>query len=303
MSTSTLAPIILFVYNRLWHAQQTVESLKKNILAKESELFIFSDGPKEINKCEKEVEKVREYIKNMDGFKHITIIEREKNYGLANSIISGVTEIVNKHGKIIVLEDDLVTSKYFLSFMNDALEFYKDENIVISIHGYIYPIKSDLPETFFVKGADCWGWATWKRGWDIFEADGKKLLDELKYKNLEKKFDINGSYAYTKMLSGQVAKRNDSWAIRWYASAFLKDKLTLYPGHSLINNIGFDGSGVHCGNSNSLNSIISNKPIKLVNIPIEENTYVLREIEKYFRMTKQNIIKRIFYKIFRGFYE
>jgi len=298
----SLAPIVLFVYNRIWHTQQTVESLKKNKLAKESELFIFSDGPKENNKVKNEVEEVREYIKTIDGFKHITIVERENNYGLANSIISGVTEIVNKYGKIIVLEDDLVTSKYFLSFMNGALEFYKDENKVISIHGYIYPIKNELPEAFFIKGADCWGWATWKRGWDIFEADGKKLLYELKDKNLEKNFDINGSYAYTKMLSGQVAKRNNSWAIRWYASAFLKDKLTLYPGRSLVCNIGLDRSGIHCGNTNSFNSIITNRPIKLTNIPIEENIFVLREIEKYFRMIKQNIIKRIFYKMIRGFY-
>jgi hypothetical protein len=185
--------------------------------------------------------------------------------------------------------------------MNDALEFYKDENKVISIHGYIYPIKSELPETFFIKGADCWGWATWKRGWDIFEANGKKLLDELKDKNLEKKFDINGSYAYTKMLSEQVAKRNDSWAIRWYASAFLKGKLTLYPGRSLVCNIGLDASGIHCGNTNSFDNIITNRPIKLINIPIEENIFVLKEIEKYFRMTKKNIIKKIFYKIIRGF--
>ena len=300
MRENSLAPIVLFVYNRPWHTQQTVEALKKNAEAKDSNLFIFSDGYKN-KKVKSEVEKLREYIKTIDGFKHVTIIEREKNYGLANSIISGVTEIVNRYGKIIVLEDDLVTSKYFLSFMNSTLEFYKDENKVISIHGYIYPIKSKLPETFFIKGADCWGWATWKRGWDIFEADGKKLLNELKDRNLERKFDINGSYAYTKLLSGQIANRNDSWAIRWYASAFLKDKLTLYPGRSLVCNIGLDESGTHCGNTNSYDTIITNRPIKLVNIPIEENTFVLREIKKYFRMTKRNIIKRIFYKIIRGF--
>jgi hypothetical protein len=300
MSENNLAPIVLFVYNRPWHTQQTVKALQNNDLADKSKLYIFSDAAKNNTEVEN-VEKVRKYIKTIDGFRYITIIEREKNYSLANSIISGVTEIVNSYGKIIVLEDDLVTSKYFLSFMNGALEFYKDENKVISIHGYIYPIKSDLPETFFIKGADCWGWATWKRGWDIFEANGKKLLDELKDKNLEKKFDINGSYAYTKMLSEQVAKRNDSWAIRWYASAFLKSKLTLYPGRSLVCNIGLDASGIHCGNTDSFDNIITNRPIKLINIPIEENIFVLKEIEKYFRMTKKNIIKRIFYKIIRGF--
>lgn len=300
MSENTLAPIVLFAYNRPWHTQQTVKALQNNDLADGSKLYIFSDAAKNDAEVEN-VEKVREYIKTIDEFKHITIVERDKNYGLANSIISGVTEIVNKYGKIIVLEDDLVTSKHFLSFMNRALKFYNDENKVISIHGYIYPIKNELPETFFIKGADCWGWATWKRGWDIFEVDGKKLLNELKDKNLEKKFDINGSYPYTKMLSEQVAKRNDSWAIRWYASAFLKDKLTLYPGRSLVYNIGLDASGTHCGNSDSFNTIITNKPIKLVKIPIEENTFILREIEKYFRRIKRNVIKRIFYKIIRVF--
>lgn len=296
----SLAPIVLFVYNRPWHTQQTVKALQNNNLADESILYIFSDGAKNDTEIEN-VEKVREYIKTIDGFKHITILERDKNYGLANSIISGVTEIVNKHGKIIILEDDLVTSRYFLSFMNDALEFYKDESKVISIHGYIYPIKSDLPETFFVKGADCWGWATWKRGWDIFEDDSKKLLDELKDKNLEKKFDINGSYAYTKMLSNQIEKKIDSWAIRWYASAFLKDKLTLYPGRRLVCNIGLDGSGTHSGNTNLYGTVVTNRPVKLINIPIRENKFVLKELEKYFRTTKKNIIKRIFYKIIRGF--
>ena len=299
----SLAPIVLFVYNRPEHTRKTVKALQDNDLTDESILYIFSDAAKNDDEVEN-VEKVREHIRTISGFKQIIIIEREKNYGLANSIISGVTEIVNKYGKIIVLEDDLVTSKYFLSFMNDALEIYKDENKVICIHGYIYPIKSELPETFFIKGADCWGWATWKRGWDIFEANGKKLLDELKDKNLEKKFDINGSYAFTKMLSEQIAKRNDSWAIRWYASAFLKDKLTLYPGRSLVCNIGFDASGIHCESTNSFDTVITNRPIKLINIPIEENIFVLKEIEKYFRMIKlKNIIKRIFYKIIRGFYK
>lgn len=293
-----LAPIVLFVYNRPWHTQQIVKALQNNDLADGSKLYIFSDAAKNDAEVEN-VEKVREYIKTINGFKQIIIVEREKNYGLANSIISGVTGIVNSYGKIIVLEDDLVTSKHFLSFMNGALEFYKDENKVISIHGYIYPIKSDLPETFFIKGADCWGWATWKRGWDIFEPNGKKLLDELKDKNLEKKFDINGSYAYTKMLSGQVARSNDSWAIRWYASAFLKDKLTLYPGRSLVSNIGCDESGTHCGNTNILDTTVSNRPVKLRNIPIEENTFVLREFEKYFRAIGNNLTTRIFNRIIR----
>ena len=163
---------MLFVYNRLNCTKRTLEALQKNELASKSELFIYSDAAKNENDLEK-VAKVREYIKNIDGFKKIIIRKRKANTGLAGSIINGVTKIVNKYGKIIVLEDDLVTSRYFLRFMNEALEAYENEPRVASIHGYIYPINN-LPEAFFIKGADCWGWATWNNKWSIFERDGKK---------------------------------------------------------------------------------------------------------------------------------
>ncbi|MGB4775168.1 MAG: glycosyltransferase family 2 protein, partial [Daejeonella sp.] len=164
-----------------------------------------------------------------------------------------VTEIVNKYERIIVLEDDLVTSPYFLQYMNDGLNVYKDCEEVISIHGYIYPVSVELPETFFIKGADCWGWATWKRGWDLFEPNGEKLLNEIIKRGLTYQFDFNGSYPYTQMLKDQIAGLNNSWAIRWNASAFLKNKLTLYPGKSLVQNIGNDGTGTHSGTSNTFN--------------------------------------------------
>ena len=150
-----LAPITLFTYNRLWHTQQTIEALRNNELADVSELFLFSDGPKSEADREK-VQSVREYLKSVTGFKKVAVVERDRNLGLAQSIISGVTEFVNKYGRVIVLEDDMLTSPFFLRFMNDALEFYKDEEKVISIHGYMYPVKAELPETFFLKGADCW---------------------------------------------------------------------------------------------------------------------------------------------------
>lgn len=287
-----LAPIVLFTYNRLWHTQQTVEALKKNDLANQSKLFIYSDGPK--NDADKKgVQEVRKYIKNINGFRRLIIVEREKNWGLADNIIDGITDIVNKYGKIIVLEDDLVASPYFLSFMNKGLDLYNDEDKVISIHGYIYPVRANLPETFFLKGADCWGWATWKRGWDQFEQDGQKLLLKLKKRKLEKAFDINGSYSYTKMLEDQIKGKINSWAIRWYASAFLNDKLTLYPGKSLVNNIGNDSSGVHCGTTDSLDTYLSNKPIIINRIPLEECVMARQEIEQYFVSLKPSLIKKL----------
>jgi hypothetical protein len=293
---NNLAPIALFVYNRLELVQQTILNLQKNYLAKDSDLFIFSDGPKD-DEDNIKIINVRNYLKKITGFKSVKIIERDKNIGLANSIISGVTEIANQYEKIIVLEDDMVTSPYFLQYMNESLDFYKDEEKVISIHGYIYPLKGNLPETYFIKGADCWGWATWKRGWNLFEVNGQKLLDELKTKNLIKQFNFDNSYNYDKMLEKQISGQNNSWAIRWYASAFLKNKLTLYPGKTLVTNIGLSG-GTHCQGAESyLNTNLSDKKIEINKIAIEENRVARREIKKYFKSLKPGIIDKVKNKI------
>lgn len=293
-----LAPITVFVYNRPWHTRQTIEALEKNKLVKKSELFIFSDGPKN-EKDKQKVEKVRKYIKEINGFKRVTITERQKNLGLANSIIAGVTEIINKYGKIIVLEDDLLTSPYFLKFMNEGLNFYEKEKKVISIHGFIYPVKFNLPETFFIRGADCLGWSTWKRGWDLFEHDGIKLLAELKKRKLTHKFDFSGSYPYTRMLIDQVNRKNDSWAIRWYASAFLKGKLTVYPGRSLIFHNGNDDSGTNFGKSDYLDVELSLQPIEIGKIPLKESKEALNLIADYIISTfhKKWSIKDLYRKI------
>jgi hypothetical protein len=282
MKKNLLAPIALFVYNRPEHTKKTVEALKKNLLADKSNLYIFSDAPK-TEKDKEDVQKVRNYIKKINGFKKINLIKRKKNFGLADSIISGVTKIVNIHGKIIVLEDDLVTSKYFLRYMNDALNLYKDDKKVFGIAGYFYPIKGILPEIFFVKLTNCWGWATWKDRWKFFEKDGKKLLSEIKIKNLKKKFDIDGSYPYTKMLRHQTEGKNNSWAIRWYASTFLNEGLFLYPKISLVKNIGFDESGVHCGSGKWFNVNVYDKEIKFRKMPIQESFYARAQFKRYFR--------------------
>jgi len=274
---------------------QTVEALKKNELAQDSELFIFSDGWKNENDKPKVLE-VREYLKTINGFKKVTIIERDKNWGLAANIIDGVTEIVNDYGRIIVLEDDLVTSQYFLRFMNEALEMYKYEEKVASIHGYIYPIK-DLPDTFFIKGADCWGWATWKEKWVIFEPDGKKLLEEVKRKNLAKEADFNGTYGFTKMLKDQIKGKNNSWAIRWYFSAFLRDILTLYPGKSYVKNIGFGFDATHTKNKTEMLDVELNQSFKLEKFEVLENIEARRKIEVFFKSNKQSFTIKLLNKL------
>jgi len=297
-----LSPLVLFVYNRPEHTRQTVEALKNNYLAQASSLIIFSDAAKDEDDKIK-VNEVRRYLKTIGGFKNIKIKERDKNYGLAKSIISGVTEIVNNYGKIIVLEDDLITSPYFLKYMNDALDFYKDNQAVISISGYAYPVKTELPETFFLKGADCWGWATWKRGWDLFETNGKKLLGEIVNKKLSREFDYDNAYPYTKMLKDQIGGLVDSWAIRWHASAFINNKLTLYPGKSLVENIGFDNSGTNSSSSNKYNSPLYSEEIKIENISTQESAEVREIMVNYFKknFAKPPFLRRIMEKIKKYF--
>ena len=289
---NSLAPITLFVYNRPIHTKRTVEALQKNSLATESDLFIYSDGPKDEVDKEK-VNSVREYLRTINGFKSVKIVERTKNWGLAKSIISGVTEIVNKYGRVIALEDDLVTSPYFLQYINEALTFYENDNRVISVHGYNYPVVGILPETFFLRGADCWGWATWKRGWDLFETDGKKLLTELESRNLMRQFDLDGTYSFSGMLKRQIAGLNNSWAVRWHASAFLVDKLTLYPGKSLVENIGQDKSGTHISSGKIYKANISENPVTVGNIPIEENKGARQAIIEYLLSQHPGIIEKI----------
>jgi glycosyltransferase involved in cell wall biosynthesis len=292
----TNAPIALFTFNRLDHTIKTLEALQRNELAYDSELFVFSDGPGSEADMEK-VRALRNYLRTISGFSKVTIFERDKNFGLAESIITGVTEIINTYGLIIVLEDDMVTSPWFLRYMNDALELYRDEDRVISIHGYCYPVKAKLPETFFLKGADCWGWATWKRGWDLFEPDGEKLLNELRARKLNHSFDYDGTHEFSSLLEGQINGMNDSWAIRWYASAFLEEKLTLYPGRSLIHNIGIDDSGTHCAATDIFDTVVSSEPVRIDYLFIEENRAAREAFKKFFRSLKPSLCKRALVKI------
>lgn len=290
------APIALFVYNRPEHTRRTIHSLQNNEEQKNSDLFIFSDGPKD-EASSVEVDLVRKYINTISGFKSVTIIARETNYGLARSIIDGVTNICNEYGRVIVMEDDLIVSPFFLRYMNDGLDKYESDSRIISIHGYMYPIQYHCPETYFLKGADCWGWATWKRGWDLFEKDGRKLLSDLKSRRLIKRFDYYGAYRFSNMLKKQISGRNDSWAVRWYASALLHDKLTLYPCKSLVINIGFDGSGTHCSEYEVYNTSLYLKRINLEDIEVCENHEVFISVKEYFEKGVSGVWGTLFDKL------
>lgn len=250
-----VAPIAVFVYNRSDHTKLTIEALQRNKYARESDLFIFSDGakvtgnPERDRDTENRVNAVRDYIATVGGFRNVTLNLRESNYGLAKSIIEGVTEIINRYGRIIVLEDDLITSPAFLTYMNLALERYESEKKVYSVTGYSfigrYNRKSDMPATCFLPITNSWSWGTWKDRWDQFDAEASGWEHLFKDPRERKRFDFGGSYDYSNMLKRQMQQGIDSWAIRWYWSVYKKDGLTLYPLKSYVRNNGFDGSGVH----------------------------------------------------------
>lgn len=281
------APVCLFVYSRVGHTQKTIEALLANEEANETDLIIFSDGAKGLDDAS-DVGHVRDYLGTIQGFQSITIHSSNANLGLARSIIDGVGKVLASFDKVIVLEDDMVTSPYFLKYMNEALCRFSDDERIISIHGYVYPVRDKLPNAFFLRGSDCWGWATWRRGWDLFNPDGRELFASLKSKGLLRKFDFDGAYPYSKMLKDQIKGKNDSWAIRWYASAFLLNKLTLYPGKSLINNIGNDSSGTHCGATEVYHPDLTMCPIDLSKLEVKHSARAFKSFNNFFRSSRSN---------------
>jgi hypothetical protein len=265
----------------------------KNSLASESSLFIYADGAKDSTQQEA-VNEVRNYIRSIQGFKQITLMERSENWGLARNIINGVTTQVNRYGKVIVLEDDLVVAPYFLQFMNDALEVYKNEPRVGHIQACDFTQDSSLPATFLIKWTGSWGWATWDRAWKHFNPNGNELLQELEERKLTHVFDFNGKYGFTRMLRRQIEGKNNSWAIRWNASLFLKDILSLNVGRSLVQNEGFDGSGTNCGGGGLYASHLYLQPLFITPIsPIEENKEARQAFIRYYARTNSFWAKAI----------
>ena len=245
MPDNELAPIALFVYNRPLHTRQTLEALSKNHLAAESRLIIYADGPKNKTSPEEfdKITEVRQIIREKQWCKKIEIIESEKNHGLTSSIIKGVTKIVNKHGKVIVLEDDLLTSPWFLTYMNEGLNEYKDCQNVYSINGYMFPIEWNKAETVLLPYTSTWGWGTWKEKWEIFEINGAENKIIANNQFLANRFNL-AHYDYTNML----LTSKHSWGIYWNFSVFKHNGLCLFPTKSMIYNIGFDGTGTNFKN-------------------------------------------------------
>lgn len=244
------APIALFAFNRPDHTRRLLRSLRRNALADESDLFVFSDGPKRERDADA-VREVRDLVRSAGGFRSVTVVERSRNFGLGESIIDGVTTLVGEFGCAVVLEDDLVLAPHFLSYMNDALIRFRDEPQVMHVSGYTFPVAAPhlLPESFFYRLPASWGWATWERAWRRFEPDAALLARQIRAQGRQYQFDILGTANFLRLLDLQARGRVDSWAVRWYASVFLAGGLALYPDTSLVVNAGHDGTGVHCGTS------------------------------------------------------
>lgn len=290
----TLAPIVIFSYDRPRHLQQTLDALAKNELAEQSDLFVYCDGAKELTSeriRELGEDRVNDYLIRIEenrkvahaakGFKSVTVVEREKNIGLKANIVGAVTEIVNKYGRIITLEDDIVTSKGFLQFMNEALEMYKDDEKVMHISGYMWPHRWPLPETFFYEvpypGG---GWATWKRAWQYYDDDAAKLYH--KWENRWDEFNKFGADFLQYQLWSNVKGRINTWFVKWHAALLERGGLTLYPGKSLTNNIGFDESASNCYVTNKFDVV----PVDSVTVkrrPIKESRLAAHEIYAFYQ--------------------
>ena len=293
-----LAPIVLFVYDRPEHTKRTLEALQKNEGAKESDLFIFSDAAKN-EAARPNVNKVRSLVRNIDGFKEIKIIERSENWGLANSIVDGVTDIVNKYGRIIVLEDDLVTSTYFLKYMNEGLIYYKNTEKVWHISGWNYPIDQDgLGHVFLWRLMNCWGWATWDNRWAHYEKNVGKIIREFSKADI-KGLNLDGSEAFYNQVIANKNEQINTWAIFWYTTIFKNNGLCVNPTQSFVENIGHDGSGVNCVGSTAFKTDLSMERNISFSEIIEENSVALNRIRKFYQRQKKSLLIRAINKLSR----
>ena len=279
------SPVVVFAYNRPEHLRRTLSALAANELAAQSELIIYCDGPKPQSDLPA-IEDVREIARTASGFATITVYEREANLGLAGNILAGVNETFEKYPRIIVLEDDLITSPFFLRFMNDALDCYADVPEVGNIHGWCFPSRKTLPDTFFLPGGGCWGWATWRNSWECLEWDPQGLHEELNRRKLLNRFNRGGNYDFSTLLLDM-----GNWAARRYASMMCLGQLTLTPGRSLIEHEGDDGSGTNCGIYDT-STIMTERPITVVKQPLQVDPHIEKLWDKYFGTVTGNCLLR-----------
>jgi hypothetical protein len=286
-----LAPIVLFVYNRLEHARLTLTALQSNRLAAESQLIIYSDGPKTLDD-EPAVVVLRQYLRTITGFKSVTIHEQPKNLGLAQSIQSGVTAVINEYERVIVLEDDVVVAPHFLEFMNEALERYQEQERVWHISGWNYPMKVSSRQNdannsyanagcFFSTQMNCWGWATWQDRWGYFTKDPDDLISRWGISDILR-FNLYSPANFWRQVKHNAKGNLNTWAVFWYSTLFERKGLCLSPMQSLTQNIGHDGSGENCIESTEYSVKLAEHPVKTWPASIRVNKIAQAKIMLYF---------------------
>ncbi len=292
---NTLAPIVLFVYNRLNETKKTIEALQSNYLASQSELFIFSDGPKSVAGKTK-IDDVRAYLSTVKGFKSVSVVEATKNKGLAKSIIEGVTEIVNKHKKIIVVEDDLITSRNFLDYMNQALSFYENSPEVITISGYTLSLpnlKNYEKDYYLGYRASSWGWGIWKDKWNNVDWTVSNYSDFITDKKKMNAFAAIGS-DMPKMLRYQMEGKIDSWAIRLCYYQFEHQMFCVFPSVSKLKSIGFSKEATHTSGSTRFDTVLDKGEQRV--FEFDKEMSINKKIIKDFR-NKFSVKSRIIDKV------
>ncbi len=276
------APIAIFAFNRPAHLSKLFVSLLSNPEAEFSEIYLFIDGPR--NEDEKKLTlETKKIGKDFSRLLNLTIFENTKNLGLSVSILGGIDRVLTNNDCVIVLEDDLELSPNFLHFMNRGLKVHKGDLSVASIQGFSMIELKSSESSYFLRGADCWGWATWSNRWESLVRDPRTLLNQLRNKNLTKEFDLKGAYPYTNMLERNCQNKIDSWAIRWHASMFLLGKVSLYPAKSLVKNMGRDGSGTHGGSQEEVQAELTEEPIEYIWTKPEENPRIVRKLRRRLR--------------------
>lgn len=291
-------PVLLFVFSRPNHTKNTLKHLAANDLAIQTDLIVYADAARNASE-ETAVNEVRSIVKSTQGFRSITLVERKTNYGLARNIIEGVSEVCNRYGRVIVLEDDLVTSQGFLTFMNSALDRYENEKQVWHISGWNYPIDpAGLGDAFFLRVMNCWGWATWSDRWQHFEKNTENLIKEFDSEMI-RRFDLDNSGAFWSQVLQNKKGRINTWAIYWYATIFKKGGLCLNPSISYIDNIGLDGSGTHGSKQRQEHAVIALNKETILNYPdlISENNQAISQITNFYQKLRPSLARRLLGKL------
>ncbi|MBY7886548.1 glycosyltransferase [Vibrio fluvialis] len=294
LTQKSLAPVVLFVYARADHTQRTITALAANPEAIDTDLIIYADAARD-DKDAVKVQSVRDVISNVKGFKSVTLHLREQNIGLARNIIEGVSNVVQQYGRVIVLEDDIVTSPAFLGFMNAALEKYKTEPKVWHISGWNYPIE--YQENFLWRTMNCWGWATWRDRWVEFDRNPSKIINSWDDSSINR-FNLDGTHDFWSQIKDNHNGKLNTWAIFWYATIFINNGLCLNPGKTLVHNIGNDGSGENCKDEDlyaqELDDVICSLdfPCK-----IEESELAVISIKRFMKVYRGSFLRRILRKI------